>query len=114
MKNWITVCSTDDLLPNMGVCAKVEEQQVAIFYCGRSRKLYALSNLDPFSGVNVISRGIIGSLDEQPCVASPLYKQHFNLETGVCIEEPNVQLSTYPIRQSDNAIQVMLPEGLAA
>ncbi|MEZ9230917.1 nitrite reductase small subunit NirD [Vibrio amylolyticus] len=114
MKNWITVCLTEDLVPNMGVCAKVEEQQVAIFYCDRSRKLYALSNLDPFSGVNVISRGIIGSLDEQPCVASPLYKQHFNLETGVCIEEPNVQLPTYPIRQSDNAIQVMLPESLAA
>ncbi|OIQ25568.1 nitrite reductase small subunit NirD [uncultured Vibrio sp.] len=114
MKNWITVCSSDDLIPNMGVCAKVEEQQVAIFYCGRSSKLYALSNLDPFSGVNVISRGIIGSLDDQPCVASPLYKQHFHLETGVCMEEPEVQLATYPVRLSDNEIQVQLPEPIAA
>lgn len=114
MKNWITVCSTEDLSPNMGVCAKVLEKQVAIFYCGRSSKLYALSNLDPFSGANVISRGIIGSLNDEPCVASPLYKQHFNLETGICLEEPQYQLTTYPVRLNDNEIQVQLSEAVAA
>ncbi len=56
-----------------------------------------------------MSRGIMGSLDGQPCVASPLYKQHFNLQTGVCIEEPEVQLTRFDVRVSGNDVQLKLP-----
>ncbi len=31
MENWTTVCSTRDLTPNGGICAKVDDNQVAIF-----------------------------------------------------------------------------------
>ncbi|MEZ9856599.1 nitrite reductase (NAD(P)H) small subunit, partial [Vibrio breoganii] len=47
MENWTTVCSTSDLTPNGGICAKVDDNQVAIFYCKRSDTLYGLSNYDP-------------------------------------------------------------------
>ena len=109
MSQWLTVCSTDDLVPHTGVCAKVEDKQVAIFYCQRSDQLYALCNYDPFGHAYVMSRGIMGSLDGQPCVASPLYKQHFNLKTGVCIEEPDVQLTRFDVRVSGNDVQLKLP-----
>ncbi|PMH43155.1 nitrite reductase small subunit [Vibrio sp. 10N.286.49.B3] len=109
MDNWITVCSREDLVPHTGICAKVKDQQVAIFYCQRSETLYAISNYDPIGMANVISRGIIGSIQGEPCVASPLYKQHFNLKTGICVEEPTYQLMCFKIRTLDDQVQIQLP-----
>ncbi|KOO07623.1 nitrite reductase small subunit NirD [Vibrio hepatarius] len=114
MENWITICQTTDLVPNAGVCALVVDEQVAVFNCTRTGGLYAVSNYDPISDANVLSRGIIGSLDGQPYVASPLYKQHFHLETGVCLEEPHHQIKTYPIREHNGSVQVLAAVSQAA
>ena len=76
---WITVCKKTELTPNTGVCALVNEEQVAVFWEGISNELYALSNYDPIGEANVLSRGILGSVGEDMVVASPLYKQHFKL-----------------------------------
>ncbi|MCE3026556.1 nitrite reductase (NAD(P)H) small subunit family protein [Salinicola sp. DM10] len=59
--------------------------------------LYAVDNRDPFSGANVIGRGIIGELQGERVVASPLYKQHFRLRDGVCLEHPEQRLQTWPV-----------------
>ncbi|WP_375748252.1 nitrite reductase small subunit NirD [Vibrio sp. HN007] len=114
MSNWITVCQADDLVSSIGLCALVGDQQVAIFSCKRTGSLYAVSNFDPIGKANVLSRGIIGSLDDKPYVASPLYKQHFNLETGICLEEPEYQIKTYPVREQNGAVQVQLTVSKAA
>ncbi len=92
---WIDVCGIDDLQPDSGVCALVEGLQVAIFYLPGPQAVYAVGNFDPFSGANVLSRGIVGDLGGQPMVASPMYKQHFNLATGVCLEDDNVKIPVY-------------------
>ena len=76
--------------PNTGVCALVDGEQVAVFQRGR-RRSYAIGNRDPFSGANVLSRGIVGDLKGELVVASPVYKQHFSLRTGRCIEDASVQ-----------------------
>ena len=108
MSDWITVCNKNELTPQLGACAKVLDQQVAVFYCKRSERLYAISNYDPIGKANVISRGMMGSLEGEPYISSPLYKHHFHLETGVCIELPEVTLTTYPVRISDNQVQIKL------
>lgn len=106
MKDWLTVCSMDDLVPQTGVCAKVNEDQVAIFYCERNEQLYALSNYDPAGKANVLSRGIIGSIEGAPYVASPLYKHHFHLADGSCLEDPALQVKTYGVRTREGQVQV--------
>ncbi len=108
MTNWQTVCSKEDLVPHTGVCAKVGEQQVALFYCERTNGLYAISNYDPIGKANVLSRGMMGSIAGEPCVASPLYKQHFHLETGICVEDPGQQVHTYAVREQGSNIQISL------
>lgn len=108
MDNWLTVCTTQDLVPHTGICAKVEGSQVAIFYCARSDELYALSNYDPIGRANVMSRGIMGSIQGEPCVASPLYKQHFNLNTGICLEDPQHKLDRFEVRVVGENVQVQL------
>ncbi|WP_047048749.1 nitrite reductase small subunit NirD [Vibrio mexicanus] len=116
MSDWLTVCQKSDLVPQTGVCAFLNGHQIAIFNCQREGKLYAISNYDPIGKANVLSRGIIGSIDDEPYVASPLYEQHFHLETGACLEEQDIMLTTYCVRELDGNIQVQLPlsENIAA
>ncbi|MBM7037031.1 nitrite reductase small subunit NirD [Vibrio ulleungensis] len=114
MQNWQAVCSVTDLAPNVGVCALVEGEQVAIFNCTRTQSIYAISNYDPFGKANVLSRGLIGGIGDQPHVASPLYKQHFNLKTGVCLEDESVVLKTYPVEIKDGVVHIAFLEEIAA
>lgn len=114
MDNWKTICSAEELTPNAGNCALIFDQQVAIFNCQRTQSLYAVSNYDPIGKANIISRGIIGSIDNEPYVASPLYKQHFHLRTGQCLEDPEITIATFPIRSFEGEIQVQLPTSVAA
>jgi nitrite reductase (NADH) small subunit len=107
MAKWIDVCSVDDLQPNSGVCALLDGEQVAIFWMPDA-KVYAVGNYDPFGNANVLSRGIIGDIGGQPVVASPLYKQHYNLQTGVCLEDETVKIPVYAIRIENASVQVNL------
>ncbi|GAD90226.1 nitrite reductase small subunit [Vibrio halioticoli NBRC 102217] len=114
MNNWQTICDIQDIAPNIGVCALVNGRQIAVFNYQRTNTLYAISNYDPIGKAQVLSRGIIGCFDGEPCVASPLYKQHFNLQTGQCIEKPECTIKTYPVRLIDGAIQIQVSEAVAA
>ena len=102
---WITVCPLDRILPNTGVCALVEGEQVAVFRIGQDA-LYAVSNFDPFSKAYVLSRGIVGDRNGIPKIASPIYKQSFNLATGQCLDDETVQILTFPVRVFDSQVQV--------
>lgn len=106
IESWESVCQFDDLIDNVGVCVLVNDKQIAIFRLSDSRKLYAIDNLDPFSHANVLSRGMSGDLKGQPVVASPIYKQHFNLNTGQCLEDETVKIPVYPIRIVNGKVQV--------
>lgn len=109
MSAWIDVCHIDDLQADAGVCALVQGQQVAIFYLPRRRAVYAIGNYDPFSRANVLSRGMIGDLGGQPMVASPMYKQHFHLMTGVCFEDQTVSVTAYEVRIANDRVAVKAP-----
>jgi nitrite reductase (NADH) small subunit len=102
--NWLNVCSVSDLQNDSGICALVNGEQVAIFYL--VKKVYAISNFDPFGNANVLSRGVIGDLRGQIVVASPLYKQHFDLQTGVCLEDESVILPVYASRIENDTVQI--------
>ena len=110
MARWQDVCKVDDLQPDSGVCALVGGQQVAIFYLPKDKAVYAINNYDPFGCANVLSRGIIGDINGQPVVASPLYKQHFNLQTGVCLEDETVTIPAYAVRIENGSVQVSITE----
>jgi nitrite reductase (NADH) large subunit len=98
------VCTLDDILDGAGVCALVDGEQVALMRVGE--EVFALENHDPFSGANVVSRGLVGDLQGQLVVASPVYKQHFNLRTGGCLEDESVSLRTWPCGVLDGRVWV--------
>jgi len=106
--DWTPVCSLDDIVPNTGVCARVDGRQIAIFRLDDD-SLYALDNFDPFSRANVLSRGIVGDVKGELVVASPVYKQHFSLATGQCLEDATVRIMPYPVRLEDGRVSVSVP-----
>ena len=105
---WIDICSMDDLQPNSGICALVDNKQVAIFYMPKDQAVYAVNNYDPFGNANVLSRGLIGDINNIPMVSSPLYKQHFNLLTGECLEDESVRIEAYAIRIENGRVEVSI------
>lgn len=108
--NWKSVCSVSDLVPESGVAVWTEDGPVAVFYLPhRLPALFAISHTDPFTGKNVLARGITGDLKGQPVVASPLYKQHFNLETGQCLENDEVSVKTYQVLLNSDQIMLAVP-----
>jgi nitrite reductase (NADH) small subunit len=106
---WFDVCSVEDLELDRGVCALVQSRQIALFRVSPEGELFAISNYDPFSDACVLSRGIVGSVDRAIVVASPVYKQRFELRTGRCVDDPSVVLPVYPVRAVDGRIVVALP-----
>jgi NAD(P)H-dependent nitrite reductase small subunit len=104
----IEVCRLDDLSTERGAAALVGGVQVALFRTFDD-VVYAVQQRDPYSGANVMSRGIVGSRGEIPTVASPMYKQVFDLRTGECLDpvgkDPRPLIS-YPVLVSDGAVLV--------
>jgi assimilatory nitrate reductase catalytic subunit len=101
----VRVCRLEDIVPNAGVCALVGGEQVAFFRLGDD-SVYAVGNHDPFSGANVLSRGIVGDIKGELVVASPVYKQHFSLVSGRCIEDGSVRIPVYAARVEEGFVFV--------
>ena len=105
MSAWVAVCALADIVPNTGVCALVGGRQVAVFRLDDD-SVHAIGNHDPFSGANVLSRGIVGDLKGELVVASPVYKQHFSLASGLCLEDPGVRVAVFSVRVQDGMVWV--------
>lgn len=104
---WVAVGHRHDLVAEGGIGACVMGQHVAIFWLPtQPESLYALSNYCPFSGAHLLARGIVGDLNGEPVVASPLYKQHFSLRSGRCLEDDSVQVSVWSVRLRDDVLEV--------
>lgn len=108
IENEIDICALTDLVEDAGTAALVNDTQIAIFYVKKTAQVFALSNYDPFSDANVLSRGIIGSIGDDLVVASPIYKQHFKLETGQCVEDDTISIDNYPVQIIDGRVLIGL------
>lgn len=105
---WVAVCRLEDLATERGAAALVGDEQLALFRT-HTDDVYAVQQLDPFSGAHVMSRGIVGTRGEAPTVASPMYKQVFDLRSGQCLDavgrEPQ-SLRTWATEVRDGIVHV--------
>ncbi len=111
-KAWRTICDKTDLVKDSGISALIansagEDEQIAIFHIPNSEeKIFAVSNYDPIGQANVLYRGLVGCIANEPVVSSPLYKQHYSLKTGRCLQEDE-SVSVYDIRIENEQVQVL-------
>jgi nitrite reductase (NADH) small subunit len=103
---WTEVCSLEDVVPGTGVCALVDGRQVAVVRVGEGDEVYAIDNFDPFGKAFVLSRGIVGDRKGVPKIASPLYKQSFDLRNGQCLDDAAVRVRAYQVRVRGGRIEV--------
>lgn len=105
---WIEICALGDLEPNSGVAALLGKQQIALFYLpNQNPTVYAIGNYDPISKAQVLSRGMVGELSGELVVASPVYKQHFRLTDGSCIEDETAQAGCWPCKVENDRLFLM-------
>ncbi|WP_078654201.1 nitrite reductase small subunit NirD [Streptomyces catenulae] len=95
---WFPVCALTALTPGRGVAALLPDGGQAALFRDRTGTVYAIGNRDPFTGAQVLSRGLTGSAAGRPYVASPLLKQRFDLAGGACLDDPEVAVPVYPVR----------------
>jgi len=105
---WTAVCAVEDLVPGWPVTALVDHVQIAVVRL-RDGSVHALSNWDPFAKAMVLARGIVGDLKGEPMLTSPIYKQHFALRSGLCLDDPTVSIPIYPVRIVDGQVEIAAP-----
>lgn len=104
--DWTDVCSSNDLIDYSGISALVSGQQIAIFYVPDAEPaLYALDNFCPAANANVLARGMVGDINGELVVASPIYKEHYRLSTGLCIEK-ELSVAVWPIQLAGDRVLV--------
>lgn len=103
-EGWLTVCELSALIPGRGVAALLPDGSQAAVFVDRAGRPYAIGNQDPFTGAQVLSRGLVGSAAGRAFVASPLLKQRFDLESGLCLDDEEVAVRTYPVRTAATSV----------
>jgi nitrite reductase (NADH) small subunit len=111
---WTPVCALQDVVPGTGVCALVDGRQVAVVRVGEGNEVYAIDNFDPFGKAFVLSRGIVGDRKGVPKIASPLFKQSFDLRNGQCLDDAAVRVRAYEVRVRGGRIEVGPEKGAAS
>jgi nitrite reductase (NADH) small subunit len=51
---------------------------------------------------------LIGSIKGDLVVAAPIYKQHYRLEDGQCLEAPDQRLRVWPVRLNGGGVELAL------
>lgn len=103
---WFRVGRTDQFPENGGACVLINNQQIAVFNFARRGEWYACQNLCPHKMQMALSRGIIGSINEEPKVACPFHKKNFSLKTGACLNAEEASITTYPVKVEDGYIYI--------
>jgi nitrite reductase (NADH) small subunit len=109
MDTWFRAARADQFPENGGACVLVNNQQIAVFNFSRRGEWYACQNLCPHKMQMVLSRGIIGSVNEEPKVACPFHKKNFSLKTGACLNSDEASITTYPVKVEDGYIYISVP-----
>jgi nitrite reductase (NADH) small subunit len=106
--SWVPVCRVDDLEVERGAAALIEGDQLALFLL-HDGSIHAVQQRDPYSGAYVMSRGIVGSRGDAPTVASPMFKQVFDLRTGTCLDtlgKERHDLRTWPVAVEQGIVHI--------
>jgi nitrite reductase (NADH) small subunit len=106
IKIWYKAARASDFPENGGACVKYKDLQVAVFNFTRRNEWYACQNLCPHKMQMALSRGMIGSLQEEPKVACPFHKKNFSLRSGECLNAEEEKISVFPVKVEDGFVYI--------
>ncbi len=103
---WHLACNVEDVPEDGGACALIADEQIAIYNFTRRNEWFATQNLCPHRQQMALSRGMIGTQNDEPKVACPFHKKTFSLQTGACLSGDEYQIQTYPVKVEDGMVYV--------
>lgn len=104
--HWLEACHISDIPQDAGACVLLKGEQIAIFNFSRTNAWYATQNLCPHKMQMALSRGIIGSVGDEPKVACPFHKKTFSLKSGACLSGDEYSITTYPVKVENEKIYI--------
>jgi nitrite reductase (NADH) small subunit len=105
---WVYACREEDIPQDGGACVLINGEQIAIFNFSRKNEWYATQNLCPHKQQMALSRGMIGSTNDEPKVACPFHKKTFSLKSGACLSGDDYCIKTYDVKVKDNGIYLKI------
>jgi nitrite reductase (NADH) small subunit len=106
---WFDACRAEDVPTNGGVCVKYMDEQIALFHFSRRGEWYATQNMCPHKHQMSLSRGMIGTQEDEPKIACPFHKKTFSLVDGRCLnDEENYQIRTFPVKVENDRVYIGL------
>jgi nitrite reductase (NADH) small subunit len=108
MPSWFYACRTDDVPENGGVCIKYDNEQIALFHFTRRNEWFATQNQCPHRRQMALSRGMIGTQDDEPKVACPFHKKTFSLKTGQCLNSDECSIRTYSVKVEEGKVFIAI------
>ncbi|TMI70044.1 MAG: nitrite reductase small subunit NirD [Bacteroidetes bacterium] len=106
--NWFFACRTEDVPENGGVCVKHCDDQIALFHFTRKNEWYATQNECPHRRQMALSRGMIGTQEDEPKVACPFHKKTFSLKSGKCLNADECAIKVYDVKVEDGKVFIRL------
>lgn len=103
---WFRAAPVSSFPNNGGACVLYQGKQIAVFNFARRGEWYACQNLCPHKQQMALSRGMIGSEQNEPKVACPFHKRTFSLRSGSCLNAEETTLATYPVKVEDGWVYV--------
>jgi len=107
---WFHACNAEDVPTNGGVCVKYNDTQIALFHFTRRDQWYATQNECPHRKQMALSRGMIGTQNEEPKVACPFHKKTFSLLTGECLSGDECSIKTYAVKVEEGKVFIQIDE----
>ena len=108
---WFAACAISDVPANGGVCVKYGDTQIALFHFARRGEWYATQNECPHRKQMALSRGMIGTQQDEPKVACPFHKKTFSLVTGECLTGDECSIKTYPVKIEEGKVFIGMEAG---
>jgi nitrite reductase (NADH) small subunit len=105
-ERWIRAAHEQNFPANGGACVNIDGEQIAIFNFARRGEWYACQNMCPHKMQMALSRGMIGSAQDEPKVACPFHKKTFSLKSGQCLAGDEASIKTYPVKVVDGVVYV--------
>ena len=109
IKEWFKAASVNDFPENGGSTVLYKDKQIAVFNFTSRNEWYASQNMCPHRMEMVLSRGIIGDMEDEPKVSCPFHKKNFSLHTGECMSGDDYTIETFPVKISDGFVYIGIP-----
>jgi nitrite reductase (NADH) large subunit len=106
---WVPVGHADDFPIDGGATVKYGRSQIAVFNFASRGEWYATQNMCPHKRAFVLSRGIVGTMADEPKIACPLHKKTFSLKSGDSLQGEEYRIKTFRAKVESGRVYVELP-----